>query len=41
MLARSSNIGTILTAEKIGGEKLYSYLKKFGIGETTGLALPR
>jgi cell division protein FtsI (penicillin-binding protein 3) len=40
VLARSSNIGTILAAQKIGGDKLYSYLKKFGIGEPTGLHFP-
>lgn len=40
VLAKSSNIGTILTAQKIGGPKLYSYLKKFGIGESTGLHFP-
>jgi len=40
VLAKSSNIGTIMAAEKIGGEKLYSYLKKFGIGERTGLNFP-
>jgi len=40
VLARSSNIGTILASQKIGGPKLYSYLKKFGIGESTGLHFP-
>ena len=40
VLARSSNIGTILASRRIGGEKLYSYLKKFGIGESTGLHFP-
>jgi cell division protein FtsI (penicillin-binding protein 3) len=40
VLARSSNIGTILAAQRIGGAKLYSYLKKFGIGEATGLHFP-
>ena len=40
VLARSSNIGTILASQKIGGEKLYGYLKKFGIGEPTGLHFP-
>lgn len=40
VLAKSSNIGTIMAAEKIGGDKLYSYLKKFGIGERTGLDFP-
>jgi cell division protein FtsI (penicillin-binding protein 3) len=40
VLARSSNIGTILASQKIGGAKLFSYLKKFGIGESTGLHFP-
>ncbi|MGD9954957.1 MAG: peptidoglycan D,D-transpeptidase FtsI family protein [Candidatus Nanopelagicales bacterium] len=40
VLAKSSNIGTIMAAEKIGGDTLYSYLKKFGIGEKTGLDFP-
>jgi len=40
VLAQSSNIGTILAAERIGGEKLYEYLKKFGVGEPTGLQFP-
>jgi cell division protein FtsI (penicillin-binding protein 3) len=40
ILARSSNIGAILTAEKVGGGKFYDYLKAFGIGEPTGLRFP-
>ncbi len=40
VLARSSNIGTIKAAERIGGDALYSYLKKFGVGEPTGLRFP-
>lgn len=40
VLAESSNIGTVLASEKIGGKKLYEYLKKFGVGEPTGLDLP-
>ncbi len=40
VLAQSSNIGTILAAEKIGGEKLYEYLQAFGVGRTTGLQYP-
>jgi cell division protein FtsI (penicillin-binding protein 3) len=40
VLAKSSNIGTIMAAERIGGEKLYSYIKKFGVGEPTGLRFP-
>ncbi|MFC6238720.1 peptidoglycan D,D-transpeptidase FtsI family protein [Longivirga aurantiaca] len=40
VLAKSSNIGTIMAAERIGGDTLYRYLKKFGIGEKTGLNFP-
>lgn len=40
IMAKSSNIGTILAAERIGEKKLYKYLKKFGIGEPTGLNFP-
>lgn len=40
VLAESSNIGTILAAEKIGGKSLHHYLKAFGVGEPTGLNLP-
>ena len=40
VLAQSSNIGTILFADKIGGEKLFSYQQKFGMGRTTGLGFP-
>ena len=40
ILAKSSNIGTILASERIGGRKLYQYLKAFGIGEPTGINFP-
>lgn len=40
VLAESSNIGTVLAAEKIGGKKLHEYLKRFGVGEPTGLDFP-
>jgi cell division protein FtsI (penicillin-binding protein 3) len=40
IMARSSNIGTILAAERIGPDKLHEYLKKFGIAEPTGLDFP-
>ena len=39
-MARSSNIGTILAAERIGGKQLWKYLHKFGIGSPTGLSFP-
>jgi cell division protein FtsI (penicillin-binding protein 3) len=40
IMAKSSNMGTILASERIGGKKLYKYLKKYGIGEPTGLDFP-
>ncbi len=40
VMAKSSNIGTILAAERIGGKKLSKYLQKFGIGQPTGLNFP-
>jgi cell division protein FtsI (penicillin-binding protein 3) len=46
VLAKSSNIGTILAAERLGDNQrqanrvLHSYLTKFGIGEKTGLGFP-
>jgi cell division protein FtsI (penicillin-binding protein 3) len=40
VLAKSSNIGTILASETIGEKKLYKYLKKFGIGQSTGMNFP-
>ncbi|WP_425428420.1 penicillin-binding transpeptidase domain-containing protein [Streptomyces violens] len=46
VLAKSSNIGTILSVEQLGktqreaNEVLYSYLRKFGIGQPTGLGFP-
>ncbi|MFE0691951.1 peptidoglycan D,D-transpeptidase FtsI family protein [Streptomyces xiamenensis] len=46
VLARSSNIGTILAAEELGdtqpeaNEVLHSYLTRFGFGRPTGLGFP-
>ena len=40
IMAKSSNIGTILAAERMGGRSLYNYLQKFGVGEKTGLDFP-
>jgi cell division protein FtsI (penicillin-binding protein 3) len=46
VLAKSSNIGTILAVGQLGktqeqaNEVLYSYLREFGIGEYTGLGFP-
>jgi len=46
VLAKSSNIGTILASQQLGSTQaqanqvLYSYLKKFGIGDPTGMGFP-
>ncbi|GGW67530.1 cell division protein [Streptomyces lucensis JCM 4490] len=46
VLAKSSNIGTILATGELGrtqpeaNKVLYSYLRKFGIGDYTGLGFP-
>ena len=40
-IAKSSNIGTIKAAERMGNlKRMYPYLKKFGSGQPTGLGLP-
>lgn len=40
ILAKSSNLGTILASERIGSRTFNSYLKKFGMGQETGLNFP-
>ena len=40
VLAKSSNIGTIQVARRLGAEKLYSYLRSYGFGSVTGTGLP-
>ena len=39
-IARSSNIGTILAAERMGLKKLHPYLERFGIGTSLNLGFP-
>ncbi|WP_159797651.1 peptidoglycan D,D-transpeptidase FtsI family protein, partial [Puerhibacterium puerhi] len=39
ILAHSSNSGTVQVAEKISPQTQYDYLKRFGLGESTGLGL--
>jgi len=39
-LANSTNTGAIKIGEMLGKEKLYDYLKKFGLGTVTGSHLP-
>jgi cell division protein FtsI (penicillin-binding protein 3) len=40
VLAHSSNIGAIQIGLKVGKDKLYDYVKRFGFGQKTGLTLP-
>ena len=40
ILAKSSNVGTIMLAREVGDEKLEHYLRAFGLGHTTGIELP-
>ena len=40
IIIKSSNIGTVKLAMRIGEETLYQYIKKFGFGELTGIDLP-
>ncbi|MFZ1037068.1 MAG: penicillin-binding protein 2, partial [Smithella sp.] len=40
ILKYSSNIGAAKIAQKMGKEKFYTYIKKFGFGTKTGIDLP-
>jgi len=40
ILAKSSNIGAIKVAKKLGPDRLDYYLRAFGFGRTTGIGLP-
>ena len=40
VIARSSNIGTVIASQQISDEDLYDYLRAFGLGSTTGVGLP-
>jgi cell division protein FtsI (penicillin-binding protein 3) len=40
ILAKSSNVGTIMLARLVGDEKLEEYLRAFGLGSPTGIELP-
>ena len=40
ILKYSSNIGAVKISEKLGKEKFYQYIRKFGFGEKTGIDLP-
>ena len=40
VLVESSNVGTIMASQKMGGAKLHAMLARFGIGRKTGIGLP-
>jgi cell division protein FtsI (penicillin-binding protein 3) len=40
IVARSSNVGTILVWQELGNELLYRYLQSFGLGTYTGIDFP-
>ena len=40
VLIKSSNIGTVKIAMRLGKETLYSYIRKFGFGDKTGVDFP-
>jgi cell division protein FtsI (penicillin-binding protein 3) len=40
VIQRSSNVGAVQIGQKLGAEKYYSYIKKFGFGEKTGIDFP-
>lgn len=40
IFGKSSNVGTLQIAQRLGEEKFAEYLEKFGLGKTTGIELP-
>ena len=40
VLAQSSNVGAIRIGMEVGAPNLYAYVRKFGIGQRTGIELP-
>ncbi len=40
VIAKSSNLGTIVAAEQMSSKTFYSYLRRFGFGSRTGIDLP-
>ncbi|MCF7548359.1 penicillin-binding protein 2 [Pseudonocardia sp. WMMC193] len=40
VLAKSSNVGTIMTAEQLGADRFSDMLARFGIGQRTNVGLP-
>lgn len=40
IVEKSSNIGVVKAAERLGSGRMYDYVKKFGFGSRTGIDLP-
>ena len=40
VLVKSSNVGAIQIAMQVGEKRLYEYIRRFGLGERTGIGLP-
>ncbi|WP_437177601.1 peptidoglycan D,D-transpeptidase FtsI family protein [Corynebacterium stercoris] len=40
IFGKSSNVGTLQLAQRLGEERYWEYLQRFGIGRTTGVELP-
>ncbi|KAB3521069.1 penicillin-binding protein 2 [Corynebacterium sp. zg254] len=40
VFGKSSNVGTLMLADRVGEEKMYDYFRKFGIGQAVDLGLP-
>ena len=40
VLEKSSNIGAIKIGQRVGREKMYEYVKRFGFGDKTGVGFP-
>lgn len=40
IVTRSSNIGAVMIGQKLGKERLYEYIERFGLNRPTGIDLP-
>nr|WP_157464398.1 penicillin-binding protein 2 [Corynebacterium lipophiloflavum] len=40
IFGKSSNVGTLQIAQRLGEDKYWDYLQRFGIGQSTGIELP-
>ncbi|HEX5497096.1 MAG TPA: penicillin-binding protein 2 [Mycobacteriales bacterium] len=40
VLAKSSNVGTLMIAQQLGQQRFYDYMRRFGLGTRTGVELP-